>query len=104
MARRPSRADIDDRKVSIRLFLIVALVVALAGAFLFFVVGPAIAAFFAPGLGLKSAALIAFGATLAVMIVMAVAAGDGLLGELQYMIAGFAGFFVVLWLLIAWAF
>lgn len=104
MALPPDRSDLEDRRVSIRLFLIVALVIVVAAAFLVFVVGPAIAEFFAPGLGLKSAALIAFGATLVVMVVMAVAAGDGLLGELQYMIAGFGGFFVVLWLLIAWAF
>jgi len=48
--------------------------------------------------------VISFLVTLVVIVVMAFVAGEGLLGELQYMIAGFAGFFVVLWLLIAWIF
>jgi hypothetical protein len=31
-------------------------------------------------------------------------AGEGLVGEIQFMIVGFAGFFLVLWVLIAWIF
>ena len=61
-------------------------------------------AYLAAGVGIKDAAVMAFIATVVVLIVFAVAAGDGLLGELQFMIAGFFGFFVVLWLLIAWVF
>ncbi|WP_339803101.1 hypothetical protein [uncultured Marinobacter sp.] len=57
----------------------------------------------APGIGLKAAAVWAFLATMVVLIVFAVAAGDGLLGELQFMLVGFFAFFLVLWLLIAWA-
>ena len=71
---------------------------------IYFLVGPAMIEAFAPGLGLKSAALIAFFVTLGVLVVMAIAAGDGLLGELQYMLIGFGGFFVVLWLMLAWVF
>lgn len=58
----------------------------------------------APGVGLKSAAAISFIVTLIVLVVFAVAAGDGLLGELQFMLAGFFSFFLVVWLLIAWIF
>lgn len=58
----------------------------------------------APGIGLKGAAVWAFLATMVVLIIFAVAAGDGLLGELQFMLAGFFAFFLVLWLLIAWVF
>lgn len=58
----------------------------------------------APGVGLKDAAVIAFIATVLVLIVFAVAAGDGLLGEIQFMLVGFFAFFAVLWLLIAWVF
>ncbi len=58
----------------------------------------------APGLGLKDAAVISFIVTIVVMVVLAFAAGDGLIGELQFMLAGFFSFFVVLWLLIAWIF
>ena len=58
----------------------------------------------APGLGLKDAALIAFFTTLVIMVVFAVAAGDGFLGEIQFMLLGFFAFFVVIWLLLAWIF
>ncbi len=58
----------------------------------------------APGMGMKDAAVASFFATVAVLIVFAVAAGDGLIGELQFMLAGFLSFFLVLWLLIAWVF
>lgn len=63
-----------------------------------------IALHFAPGLGLKNAAVIAFFVTIATLVLFAIAAGDGLLGELQYMLAGFASFFFILWLFIAWIF
>ena len=58
----------------------------------------------APGVGLKTAALWSFGVTVALMIVFAIAAGDGFLGELQYMLAAFFAFFVGITLLIAWVF
>ena len=56
------------------------------------------------GLGLKDAAVIAFFVTVITLVIFAVAAGDGLLGELQFMLSGFFAFFLVLWLLIAWIF
>ena len=46
----------------------------------------------------------AFIATVIVLIIFAFAAGDGLIGELQFMLVGFFAFFAVLWLLIAWVF
>lgn len=58
----------------------------------------------APGLGLKDAAVISFFITVALMLVFAVAAGDGFIGEIQFMLAGFASFFVVIWLMLAWIF
>lgn len=58
----------------------------------------------APGLGIRDAAVWAFGATFVIFIVFAVAAGDGLIGELQYMLLGFFAFFVIITLLIAWVF
>lgn len=60
--------------------------------------------YLAPGLGVKSAAIIAFIATFMIVIVFAITAGDGLIGEFPFMLAGFFAFFVVLWLLIAWIF
>lgn len=45
---------------------------------------------FAAGLGLKNAALISFGVSLAVILVMAVVSGgDAIFGELPFTIAGF---------------
>jgi hypothetical protein len=99
-----NRADVEDRKHTVRLFAAIVVLLALAGAVLFFFGGPLIAEHLAPGVGLRAAALIAFFVTLGVLVVMALVAGEGLVGEIQFMIVGFAGFFVVLWLLIAWIF
>jgi tartrate dehydratase beta subunit/fumarate hydratase class I family protein len=99
--------DIRDQKkaLNIALGIIVLFVVLGVAAYL---VLPAITEIvtlhFEPGLGMKTAAIIAFFVTLVVLIVMAIAAGDGLLGELQYMIPAFLSFFLVLWLMIAWVF
>jgi hypothetical protein len=60
---------------------------------------------FSAGLGLKNAALISFGVSLALILVMAiVSGGDAIFGELPFTIAGFLLFFVVFWLMIAWIF
>jgi hypothetical protein len=56
------------------------------------------------GVTLKTAALWSFGVTVVLLIVFAVAAGDSLIGELQFMLAGFFAFFVIITLLIAWIF
>lgn len=57
-----------------------------------------------PGLGLKDAAVISFFVTVALLLVFAIASGDGLLGELQFMLLGFFLFFVIFWLMISWIF
>jgi hypothetical protein len=59
---------------------------------------------FTPGLDLRDAAVIAFFVTVATLVVFAFAAGDGLLGELQFMLGGFVSFFLIFWLFIAWIF
>lgn len=56
------------------------------------------------GVGLKAAALWGFGTTVALLILFALVAGDGLLGELQFMLGAFFLFFVLITLLIAWIF
>jgi hypothetical protein len=63
-----------------------------------------IAATLEPGVGLKTASLWAFGVTFVMFLFFAVVAGDGLLGEIQYMLGSFFLFFVIITLLIAWAF
>jgi len=58
---------------------------------------------FSAELGL--AALIAFGVSFVVILVMAVVSGgDAIFGELPLTILGFLIFFVVFWLMIAWIF
>lgn len=57
-----------------------------------------------PGLGVKDAAIVAFFVTVTLFLVFAIAAGDGLLGELQFMLLGFFFFYVIFWLMIAWIF
>jgi hypothetical protein len=56
------------------------------------------------GVGPKEAAKWSFGTTVVLFLVFAVVAGDGLLGELQYMLLGFFAFFAIITVLIAWAF
>jgi len=59
---------------------------------------------FAPGIGLKTAAIIAVVVSVVLLLVMTAAAGDGLLGEVQFVIPGFFLFFVFFWLMTAWVF
>jgi hypothetical protein len=103
-------ADRRDRNDAAKLFvavaIAVALLIALGGAALYFLAGmfegPSP---FTGGLDLKQAAVIAFGVSLAVILVMTiVSGGDAVLGELPFTILGFLVFFVVFWLMIAWIF
>lgn len=59
---------------------------------------------FEPGLGLKTAAMVAAAVSVLVLIIFAVSAGDGLIGEFQFMIPGFFLFFLFFWLMTAWVF
>jgi len=63
-----------------------------------------VATTFDDGMGLQMAALVAAIVSVLVMLVFALAAGEGLIGELQFMIPGFFLFFVFFWLLLAWIF
>jgi hypothetical protein len=58
----------------------------------------------APGIGLKTATLWGFGTTVVLFLVFAMVAGDGILGELPFMLGAFFTFFAILTLLIAWIF
>lgn len=59
---------------------------------------------FEPGIGLKMGFVIGFFVAMVVFIVFAIFAGDGLLGEIQFMIGGFLIFFFVFSFMIAWVF
>lgn len=84
--------------VAVLIALVVVAVVFLPG------LASATVAFFAPGVGLKTAALVSVALSLVVVIVLALTAGDGLIGEIQYMIAAFFIFFLFFTVMIAWIF
>lgn len=99
--------DSQDKKESRKLLIvIILLVVALAAAVLMMLpmVSELVQTEFEPGVGMRQAAIISFFVTVVTLAFFAITAGDGLLGELQFMLAGFFSFFVVMWLLIAWVF
>jgi hypothetical protein len=105
----PSPHDDRDRKEAARLLLASALaIIALilicgAGVYLLMDLGQSDP--FSAGLGLKGAAIISFGVSLVLILVMAVVSGgDAIFGELPFTIAGFLVFFVIFWLMIAWIF
>ena len=95
----------QDRREA-RLVVIALGVLVLVGLIAALIALPALADFhstqLAPGLGLKGAAIASFVVTFVTFVIFAVAAGDGLIGELQFMLLGFFAFFLILWLLIAW--
>ena len=95
--------DKSDRKLTLYMFAVIFVFIILV-AFLLFLFSPNILHIFEPGLGLKSAAIVSFFVTIITFVIFAVTAGDGLLGEIQYMIGGFFTFFIIFWLMIAWIF
>ena len=98
-----SNQDKSDRKLTLYMFAVI-FVFTILVAFLLFLFLPNILHIFEPGLGLKSAAIFSFVVTIITFVIFAVTAGDGLLGEIQYMIGGFFTFFIIFWLMIAWIF
>jgi len=56
------------------------------------------------GLGLKDSAVVSFFVSLVLVAILALVSGDGLLGEVQFVLAAFFLFFIVFWLMIAWIF
>jgi len=97
------RDKAESRRLAVVLVALVAMV-GLGALLMLPSLGTIAAVHFEPGLGLRDAAVIAFFTTAILFLVFAVAAGDGLLGELQFMLGGFFMFFLVIWLLIAWVF
>ncbi len=96
-------APTGDLKLLGFLTLAVLATIALLGYFGAPLVAEASAAL-APGIGLKTATLWGFGTTVVLFLVFAMVAGDGILGELPFMLGAFFTFFAILTLLIAWIF
>ena len=80
------------------------IVLALAALLLLPALAELTATHFSPGVGLKTAAIISFFVTVLLMIVFALVSGDGLLGEVQFILVGFLLFFLIFWLMVAWIF
>ena len=102
-------SDRSERNEALRLFVAAAagvlLLIIIGGAGLYYLIGLGQSDPFSAGLGLKNAALISFGVSLVVILVMAVVSGgDAIFGELPFTILGFLIFFVIFWLMIAWIF
>ncbi|HMK42078.1 MAG TPA: hypothetical protein VK451_11040 [Methyloceanibacter sp.] len=105
----PSPQDERDRKEAARLLLAAAvailLLIVIGAVGIYFITGLGDSDPFSAGLGLKGAAIVSFGVSLVLILVMAiVSGGDAIFGELPFTIAGFLIFFVIFWLMIAWIF
>lgn len=106
-----SASDLRDSRFALRVLLgfsalvafLVALIV-LAAATTLPGLSEWVSVTFDSGIGLKNAAIAAAVISVTVMIVFALAAGEGVIGEIQFMIPGFFLFFVFFWLMIAWVF
>jgi len=99
--------DITGSKTAIKIaigIIILVFLLALAAYFMLPVISDFIDTHFEPGLGIKNAAVVSFFVTVALLVVFAIAAGDSLIGEIQFMIPAFFSFFVLFWLMIAWIF
>ena len=93
----------ETRKIAIAIVSLV-LVLGLAIFLMAPIVAELISVHFRPGVGFRDSGVISFFVTIVIMIVFAVSAGDGLLGEIQFILGGFFLFFVIIWLLVAWIF
>lgn len=99
--------DAKDRNSAraVGLALLMVVVLGLAGLVLLVpALGDFVATSLSPGVDLKDAALASFVVTVVLLVLFALVSGDGLLGELQFMLAGFFSFFAILTVLIAWIF
>ncbi len=99
--------DVKDKNESRKLLLIFSLLIIsiIIGAVLLMpALSDILATHINPGIGLKSAAVIAFFVTLILMVILTISSGDGILGEIQFLLVGFIVFFIIIWLMIAWIF
>lgn len=96
-------ANRGDLKLLAVVVLIAVLVLVLLAVFLLPAATPIVSTL-NEGLGIKESVPWGFGLTVALIAFFALVAGDGLLGELQFMLGAFFSFFLILTLLIAWVF
>lgn len=94
---------VEARKIAI---VLISLVIVLGISILFMLpmLSDIITSHLSPGMGLKDSAVISFFVTTVIMLIFAISSGDGLLGELQFILGSFFLFFIIIWLLVAWIF
>jgi len=100
-------SDSKDKNESRKILIVASVLILILGVgviLLLPALGEIINQSFSPGLGLKSSAVISFFITTILMIVLTLVAGDGLIGELQFILGGFFMFFIIIWLMFAWIF
>jgi hypothetical protein len=93
----------DSRKILLSL-IVLFIVLTLSVIFIFPSFLQIISTSTSAGLGLKDSAVVSFFVSLVLVAVLAIVSGDGLLGEVQFVLAAFFLFFIVFWLMIAWIF
>ncbi len=104
MGSDTDRKDKDEScKIAIALTLLV-IVLSVAVLLMLPLLSEIVTIHLSPGLGLKASAVISFFVTIITLIVFAVAAGDGLLGEIQFILGDFLLFFLIIWISIVWIF
>lgn len=102
--KKYKKNDIKDVKDARKLlFLIIALISVIIIAIILMtpLLLEIISMHLAPTIGIKNAAIVSFFVSLIVMLIFAIFSGDGIIGELPFMIGGFFIFFVFLFLLIS---
>jgi hypothetical protein len=93
----------DSRKILLSL-IVLFIVLTLSVIFIFPSFLQIISTSTSAGLGLKDSAVVSFFVSLVLVALLAIVSGDGLLGEVQFVLAAFFLFFIVFWLMIAWIF
>ena len=99
--------DLDQKKRTLTISVLLGIVVIaiiVAAALLMLDLARIGSDIFGEGLGLKDAAITSFFLSVGLLVLFALVAGDGLLGEIQFLLASYVGMFVINWLLIAWIF
>lgn len=101
------KSDVKDqdesRKIAI-LLVVLLLLFAFGGYLMLPLLVDIIEIHLSPGLGIKDSAIIAFFISITTLVLFAVVSGDGLIGEVQFLIGGFFLFFTIIWFLLAWIF
>ena len=99
--------DRQDQTESRKVFAVTALALVAICVALWIVVPEAvgvIATALEPGLGLRTASLISLVLSICVLLLFTVAAGDGAISELPFVLIGFFFFWVMFTLMLAWIF